>query len=150
MPDLADFTIRDMTDCTRALRQLGEQASSMEEVAGRVARFFYEQLTDSATHAKSCALVRVFKTHPFSELDPGLRATASRMLPSAPPPGMRCLVLMGTAGDRPAWNARQGSSGHQAIPLPSREFIEQAPMIAQLTRQLGLDPGTLVAGGEGL
>jgi hypothetical protein len=56
-----------------------------------------------------------------------------------PGPSMRCLTLLGSVGDQPTWNGRRSSTGHQAIPLPSADIIEKAPMIAQLVRQFGLE-----------
>jgi hypothetical protein len=52
---------------------------------------------------------------------------------------VKCLTLLGTAGSRPEWNSRMRSLGHQAIPLETVEMVEQAPMVVQLIRQLGLE-----------
>jgi hypothetical protein len=61
---------------------------------------------------------------------------------------MRCLVLLATAGDEPAWNARQSSRGHQAIPLPSAERVRAAPMIMRLIEAMGVDIESLVSAAE--
>jgi hypothetical protein len=37
------------------------------------------------------------------------------------------------------WKSPFLSCGHRAIPLPSPEIVEKAPMIAQLIKELGLD-----------
>ena len=76
--------------------------------------------------------------------NPGLEAELKGFATAAmggrePWDAMKCLVLMATAGEEAAWNSRHLSRGHRAIPLPSAEIVEQAPMIAQLVRQLGLD-----------
>ena len=52
---------------------------------------------------------------------------------------MKCLTLLATVGEQAAWNSRHTSTGHKAIPLPSATVIEQAPMIAQLIRQFGME-----------
>jgi hypothetical protein len=52
---------------------------------------------------------------------------------------MKCLTLLATAGEKPDWNTRQKSNGHKAIPLPSKEFVERLPMIANLISQLKLE-----------
>jgi hypothetical protein len=52
---------------------------------------------------------------------------------------MKCLTLMATVGQIAAWNSRQQSRGHRAIPLPSPEIIEKAPMISQLIKEFGLE-----------
>lgn len=140
MFDLASFTLRDMTECGAALRKLGVGAHSMEEAANRVVRYLYEHLVDKPSGQPSCALVRFFKTHPYEEFDAPLREFATRMLDGrAPSPAMQCLTLLATAGDKPEWNSRKTSVGHQAIPLPSPEMVRRAPMISNLIKQLGLE-----------
>ena len=57
---------------------------------------------------------------------------------------MRTLVLLATAGDVDAWDDRRLSIGHKAIPLPSVEIVERAPMIAQLIREVGFDLAEVV------
>ena len=111
----------------------------MEDAAQRVCRALYDELvTPDASPA--CALVRCYKTHPYGKLDPELQAFARAVLQGeTPQPATRCLTLLGTVGEHPAWNARRTSTGHRAIPLPSVDMIEKAPMIAQLIRQFGLD-----------
>jgi hypothetical protein len=56
-----------------------------------------------------------------------------------PWPTMKCLTLMATVGQSAAWNARHLSRGHRAMPLPSPEIIEKAPMISQLIKEFGLE-----------
>ena len=51
---------------------------------------------------------------------------------------MKCLTLLASTGDEPEWRDRHRSRGHQAIPLPSADIVEQAPMVAQLINQLGV------------
>jgi two-component system NtrC family sensor kinase len=58
---------------------------------------------------------------------------------------VKCLTLLGTAGEEEAWNSRRRSEGHRAIPLPSAEVVERFPMISQLVRQLGLELPEVVA-----
>lgn len=52
-------------------------------------------------------------------------------------------MLLATAGDRPEWNDRAASRGHRAIPLPSPEVVQQAPMISRMMQQMGVDVGAL-------
>ncbi|HEY6839308.1 MAG TPA: hypothetical protein VI389_11235 [Geobacteraceae bacterium] len=116
----------------------------MEEVAGRVVRFLYDNLLDEHGE-RACVLVRFFKTHPYGALDDDLQRIAGDMLGSVlPAPEMKSLVLLGTVGVEPEWNSRMTSKGHQAIPLPSEETINQIPMIGALVKQLGLTASTLV------
>ena len=65
-------------------------------------------------------------------------------------PSSRCLTLVGTAGDEPGWNSTTESKRHRAIPLSSVEAVEQAPMVAQLIRQLGVPVAAVVRPDRGL
>jgi hypothetical protein len=140
MFDLARFTLRDMTELGAVLRKIGDDATSMEEMANRVVRYLYENLVDPDTGRPECALVRFFKTHPYHELENELREFARGMLedPSAAAPDMKCLTLLATAGERPEWNARSSSTAHRAIPLASEEIVSQTPMISRLLGELGV------------
>lgn len=139
MYSLTQFTLAHMTECGAALRKLGVGADSMEEVADRMTRYFYEQFLDSETGQTAFALVRCFKTHAYGDLDAKLQHFADQVLGSAPARSdMKCLTLLATAGDQPDWNDRSASIAHQAIPLASEHMVAQAPMISQLIHQLGL------------
>src|SRR5262245_34104456 len=145
MHDLTAFTLGDMTDCGAALRRLGSGALSMEEVADRVVHYLFDHLRDGPAGPPGCVLCRFFLTQPLGALPDDLRRFARRLLGADPPaPDLKCLTLLATVGERPAWNRRAASVGHQAIPLPSPELLTQLPMIAQLVRQFGLEPGLLL------
>ena len=137
--DLTKFGLTEMLRCSTELRRATKDAPTMEEAAQRVCRRLYEELVTSEK-SKACVLVRCYKTHSYEKLEPELQSFARAVLQGAPTgPTMRCLTLLGTAGDEPAWNSRRTSIEHQAIPLPSAEMVEKAPMIAQLIRQFGLE-----------
>jgi hypothetical protein len=134
-----------MLRCSRELREALRQASTIEEAAGVVVRHFYDACIDPVSGGRSCALARFYKTHAYGELPPDLQDFAAGPLAgTAATPTMQCLTLMATAGARPEWNDRRLSRSHRTIPLPSPEIVEQAPMIAQLVRQMGLDIATVV------
>ncbi len=78
MFDLEDFTFAEMTQVGADLRRLGAEAQSMEEVANRIVQYLYDHFTSKETNQKACVLVRLFKTHPFGELDEGLHQFKSR------------------------------------------------------------------------
>lgn len=144
MFDLEGFTFAEMTQVGADLRDLGKGATSIEEVANRIVQYLYNRFTSKRTNQKACVLVRLFKTHPFRELDDGLRQFASGLLQGPiPSPEMKCLTLLATAGERPEWKSRASSEGHKAIPLASERAIQSAPMISQLFSQLGLSFSTL-------
>lgn len=142
MHDLNDFGLKEMIMCQSFLRQSGANARSMEEVSNNVVQFLYDNLIDGTTGEKACTLVRFFKTHDFETLDEDLKGFAANILKNTnlnETPDMKCLTLLATAGDKPDWNSRHKSRGHKAIPLPSKEFVERLPMIANLIKQLKLD-----------
>lgn len=143
---LGQFGYPQMMTARSDIRELfEEEPATLEEASRRVVDYFRSQFTDDSGRP-AFALVRVFKTHPYYDLDEELRSFADRTLQAGEKHanGMRCLVLMATAGDEPAWNSRHASVGHKVIPLLSEKMVEEAPMIAQLIRQLGLDISTVV------
>ena len=137
--DLTRFDIGDMLKCSLRLREVLSGAPCLEVSAHRTCRFLYDELHGpNALHA--CALVRCYKTHAFGALEPELQSFAQGILGSETPrPTMKCLTLMATAGESASWNSRHLSRGHRAIPLPSPEIVEKAPMIAQLIKELGVE-----------
>jgi hypothetical protein len=144
MYDISNFSLSDMTRCGAALRKAGADASSMEEAAGRIVRFLHDDL-QSGTGKRACVLVRTFITVPYGHLPAELQTFAARVLPEiVDAPDLKCLTLLATAGEEPAWNDRRASVGHQALPLPSAASISRSPMISQLIRQLGVEIGTLL------
>ena len=67
--DVTNFTIREVTECGRAVRTIGVGASSMEEVAGRIVRYLHDTLIDGQTGEKACSLIRFFKTQAYEGLN---------------------------------------------------------------------------------
>ena len=138
--DLAKFGLRDMIECGKAVRDVSSGAESMEEAAQAIVSMFHDRLKDDVTGERQCALVRCFKTHQYGYLPEDLAAVARGSYSGGDEIGAKTavLTLLGTAGDEAAWNDRRASRGHAAIPLESVEFVERAPMIAALLRQMGL------------
>ena len=145
MPNIDDFTLKDMVEFSAALRLMGSGTASMEEVADKIVHYLHDHLIDTKTGEKACVMVRLFKTHPYGELDKDLQEFAQTVL-NAPPksPAMKCMVLLASAGTQPEWNSRKQSRGHKAIPLPSEHFIEAFPMVRQLIQQMGLEVNTIL------
>jgi hypothetical protein len=115
----------------------------MEDAANRIVKYLYENITDPATGSAN-ALVRLYKTHPYSQLDAGLQQFAQGILGSTPPGNTNCLTLLGTIGDNDQWKSRSTSNGHRAIPLASAEMVGGIPMVARLLDQMGLDVNTVM------
>src|SRR5436305_6314261 len=138
--DLTRFDLGDMLKCSLRLREAASGAPTLELSAQRICRFLYEELHSSDID-RACSLVRCYKTHPYGSLDRDLQAAARAMLSSdySPSTSMKCLTLMATVGSAASWNSRHLSRGHRAIPLPSPEIVEKAPMISQLIKELGME-----------
>ncbi|HEX6372274.1 MAG TPA: hypothetical protein VF006_25370 [Longimicrobium sp.] len=142
---LAHFGLKEMLRCGLDLRRGAGDAATLEELAQGVVRYFYDNCR-TQDGSRECVLARFYKTHRFGELPAELQAFARGALGGAEPaPELQCLTLLATAGDKPGWNARQASHGHQAIPLPSVQMVEQAPMIAELIRAMGMDVSAVVS-----
>jgi hypothetical protein len=77
MYQLMRFGLKEMTQCGAALRRLGVDASSFQDVAAQIVHFLYTQLVDEAGHP-ACALVRAFKTHPTELISPALHRLPPR------------------------------------------------------------------------
>lgn len=145
MFDVQNFDLREMTECGKVLREIGETSKTMEEVANRITRFFFDEFAIVNSGEKNFALVRFFKTHTYSTLEADLKDFVSKNWKNITlKEEMKCLVLLATSGELAAWNSRKLSEGHQAIPLPKQGFVEQLPMVAGLIRQLGVKISSLV------
>jgi hypothetical protein len=143
--DLKNFTDVDAEECAAAFRKAASQCTSMEDVAKEVVSYLYESLIDPVWKRKSCALVRLYKTHDYGELTPDLQRFADGVLGhKAESKQMKCLTLLATVGDKPEWNSREHSRGHKSIPLPTVDFVSKIPMIARLINQFGLDINAVV------
>ncbi len=143
MYDLNNFALSDMTRCGIELRRMGYGARSVEETAQKIATFFYDSLRIGADD-RACALVRFYVTALYSDLEPELQEFADKVVGGQGSPGMKCLTLMGTAGDVSEWNSRKLSVGHKAIPLQSEASIAKSPMINALINQLGIPVPSLL------
>jgi len=151
MHHLPSFQLRDMTACGAALRRLGTDATSLEQVADRLVRHLYSSLTIDHSVEPACSLVRLFKTTPYSRLTPDLRALAdTRLGNTAQPPSLTCLTLLASAGAAPGWNDPTRSGRFRVIPLDTLEAVERLPMFSQLFRQLGVSLPSLAQPGPSL
>lgn len=145
--DVSEFSVGAMLRAGVALRRAVKGSSTLEDAASVVVRYLYDHCVDPETGERTCMLARFYKTHAFGELPADLRRFALAQLGDTPASDdMRCLALLGTVGEETAWNTRQGSRSHKAIPLPSVDFVREAPMIARLIEDIGLDIASIVDG----
>src|SRR5579884_2013583 len=136
--NLEKFDLSAAESCGRGMASVMASAETMEAAARAGCAYLYDELRD-ADGRRACVLVRCYKTHAYGELPDDIQRVAKRaygrMAFSPPDADLKCLVLLATVGDEPAWNDRRMSQNHQAIPLPSPHIVEGAPMIAQLIRE---------------
>ncbi len=143
--DLAEFNLAGMLRCGRGIRRAAQNAVSVPAAADAIVRYLYTDSGTAPDGKRACALVRCYRTLSYSRLDGSQRAFAdSRLRVPLANPDMKCLTLIASVGDEGEWNSPATSRGHRVIPLPSPEIVEQAPMIAQLIRQMGLDIDSVV------
>jgi hypothetical protein len=147
---LAQLSVDDLVALSGAFRELGIAATSMEDAAQRLTEHLHRTLVlDDDDGRPACRLVRLYKTHRYGDLDAELQAFARAAHGAPVDEATRCLTLLGTSGDEPAWNERRRSDGHQAIPLVSEEVVAQSPMVASLISELGLAVAEVVAPEDG-
>lgn len=120
----------------RQFQRAINRSTSLEAAAQAYSRLVYDALHESIV------LLRVFATVPARDLPAPNRAFVTALAESS---GQRLhddtlvLSLLGTMGDEPAWCDRRRSASHVGIPLVSREFVTQIPMISRLLQQLGIE-----------
>ena len=146
MYSLARFSLREMIECSAALRRLGRESSTLREAADRVVRYLFAHLGDAATGRRDCVLVRCFKTCSYQSLDPDTQALAREKIGDmTPDPDTKCFTLIASAGVQPEWNRVENSRRYRAIPLVSPAFVRQLPMFSQLLHQFGVSLETAVS-----
>jgi hypothetical protein len=145
MYDLSTFGLSEMTMVGAALRRVGSEASSIEETSQRAARLFCDKFVDPASGRSAFALARCYATLSLEQLPDELARFARGVFPDQPLAATtQCMTLLGSYGDKPAWQTRRGSTGHQAIPLATVAVLESLPMVARLTASLGLNAEQVV------
>ncbi len=128
-----------MTEMGRAVRNLGRSDILGDALFTQVVQIFHKCLLDEEARPAS-ALVRIFCTRPFSDLNARQKEFALNLLANTEyTASTKCLTLLATAGEKPEWNSVTSSKGHLAIPLANLSVVEKAPMIASLIQQLGLE-----------
>ena len=143
--DLARLSPADVVVCGSDAVRAAAESLSLEDAADRNVHHLYNALWDPRSNRPGNVLVRFYRTIDFADLEPSLQNYAALALgPGNKRPAMKCLTLMGTAGDVPQWNSRQTSVAHRAIPLTSRAAVERMPMVSRLIRDLGMSVDELV------
>ena len=125
---LASAVFQKMPELEGDLRRRLASVASVESAAEACAECIYGAL------AEAVVLARVFCAVPARSLPARERGHAEAVQPIAGETPV--LVLMGSRGERPAWNDRRASERHLAMPLTA---AASAPMIASLLGDLGVE-----------
>lgn len=138
MSRIGDVTVFSINALRSKIEERIKGCAYLEDAAQKYTDVMYEEFEDSIV------LVRFFATCPFGKLPvPNqkfvTRLTASAGISSLVNDQMLVLSLLGTRGERAAWNNRHRSQGHVGIPLASGAFIEAIPMMSRLLKELGLN-----------
>jgi signal transduction histidine kinase/DNA-binding response OmpR family regulator len=145
MFDLTKLRLIDISKLGKQIRKIGDKGTCLEEVAQKTTDFLYNQLVYGEPQIKATSLVRLFKTHSFDQLEKSQREFAKNLLDKdQDTQKLKCLTLIASTGEHPDWNSREKSIGHQAIPLPNPDIVEQFPMIINLVRQLGVEVSNIL------
>jgi len=144
--DITHFGVAETLHCSAGLKVAAIGRPTVEGVARAVCDYFFDALVD-AKGRPATVLARFYVTATFAQLPSEEQHFARQLLRAGISawPELRCLTLLGTRGAIASWNNRHLSKGHRAIPLPSPAVVEEAPMIAQLFKQMGASIADIVA-----
>jgi hypothetical protein len=142
--DLARLRFAGAVTVGQALRRCNEGVARQDQAAQCVVEYLYKTFRDPETDLPSCALVRCFQTHSYTALPAGAQEAARLLGADVSADSLRCLALLASCGDEEAWNQPETSVNHWAIPLPTVAMVEQAPMIARLLAQMGIEARDVV------
>lgn len=142
------FTLKNLAKCSLVLRQFARNSASMQETSQKITDYIYQHFYDSDRSQNSCVLVRLFKTHPYGELDDSLQASAcSLMQNNFTANEMKCWTLLASAGKQPLCNDAD-QARNMVIPLVNEELVAQMLPISERILQLGLDLPTVLGMAE--
>ncbi len=138
------FTSKDLARCSLVLRHLGKNSASMRESSQKIVDYIYEHFYDSESEQNSCALVRLFKTHPYGALENSLQASARSLIKDTLlVADMKCWTLLAAAGKEPQSNYSLIDK-NIVIPLVNQELVAEMPEISELILRFGLDIPTVL------
>ena len=138
MTTIANLSKAEALQLERRFQKKIHRAPSLEVAAQRYVESVYEALSDSLV------LLRLFATVQFRDLPAPNQAFVRALADStgaadAIDDDTLVLSLLGSMGVEPAWCDRRLSVNHVGIPLVSRAFVGEIPMIARLLKQLGVE-----------
>jgi hypothetical protein len=112
----------------------------MEDVANEIVYYLRDHFAAERSGDRQVALARFFLTQPYGRLTSDLRRWVHRTQGRQPAEHVKCLTMLATAGDRPAWCAPSLSVHHRAIPhIDDKATRARVPMIASIVEHFGWD-----------
>lgn len=131
--ELTAFDLQTALELGHDLRSAGANTPATADLAAMLVDLMNAFEHDSRA---ACVLVRVFVTRVFRELPPELiSGDRWRTGPVSIAPDDVCLQLVASRGLEPAWNDVTRSAEHRVVLLG----VQQAPMVAELERQLRIE-----------
>ncbi len=145
MFSIETFSLQDMSELSGEIRELGNGARNQEEIADRIVNHLYEGFTLKKSGEKAFVLARFFISLPYKDLEAPLKryVEGRRAEHCELRPDTRCLTLLATCGQTPAWSDRTKSQEHRAIPIDSPDLATELPMIALLCKQFGIESNSV-------
>ncbi len=148
MIQLSQLSLADIVLAASLIRQLGDGAAQLGEVADRIVRYFYDDLRAHGAEEPDLVLARLYKTFRYEELDEVRRHAAREAMGGEVREQTPCLTLLASAGVEPTWGSPADSRRHKAIPIASEQTLARLPMVAKLMADLGIDVRALIEGRE--
>lgn len=129
---------KDIHDLEIKIEQMPGHCQNLEQAAQQTLKLVYD------TFQPSLPLLRLYIMLPYAKLPlphqqfvtqvAQVRNQAGLIKPQTP-----VLSLLGSQGARPEWREIRKSANHLAIPLISKEFIQQAPMMSAMLKEMGVN-----------
>ncbi|HET9620360.1 MAG TPA: ATP-binding protein [Kofleriaceae bacterium] len=131
MIDLAEPVVAPLVALASRVRRVAEgQAWTIDDIASAVVHLVFDELSGSL------ALVRAYRTRRFARLPPDLQAIARGSTSRPVRDDTRCLVLVASRGNEPAWNDVARSVRHRALALPIDPASGPASVVTALVARL--------------
>jgi hypothetical protein len=139
MHPLARFSVDDLVELSRVVREIGSGAATMVEVAQRITDHLFTSFVDD-DGASACVSVRLYKTHRVSTMTPALRDLAEETAGGPVDTATRALVLMGATdrADMPPHTATD-----RVRPL-TPDALDAGGLLLNMIEALGLDLSAVV------
>lgn len=131
MLNFTTSTSQDFAEFGRRLWLERSRFSSHEQAAQYITEELYHAFV-TKTGDVQLALVRVFCSVAVDELPTEVRALVDDS-------EEQVMALTGTWGMEEAWQDRNRSQGHQAVPISGIAVPEQIPMFQEVLTQMGID-----------